>query len=92
MKLLRADEVELEPTLDETDHVVDMDGHVDVDDLACHVTCSTEEEEVFHVADTWPQLETHVAPKPKPQSCKKHSRCHCDLLSLETTDFFAIKV
>ena len=29
--------------------------------------------------------------KPK-SSCKKHSRCHCDLLSLETTDFFSIKV
>ena len=26
------------------------------------------------------------------QRCKKHSRCHCDLLSLETTDFFTIKV
>ena len=31
--------------------------------------------------------------KPKQeQRCKKHSRCHCDLLSLETTDFFTIKV
>ena len=31
--------------------------------------------------------------KPKvEQRCKKHSRCHCDLLSLETTDFFTIKV
>ena len=30
--------------------------------------------------------------KPKQeQKCKKHSRCHCDLLSLETTDFFTIK-
>eukprot|EP00092_Neocalanus_flemingeri_P032147 GFUD01034939.1.p1 GENE.GFUD01034939.1~~GFUD01034939.1.p1 ORF type:complete len:152 (-),score=45.88 GFUD01034939.1:71-526(-) len=34
-------------------------------------------------------------PKPKQkdqQSCKKHSRCHCDLMSLETADFFTIKV
>ena len=40
----------------------------------------------------------NCAPKPEPekpkqeQRCKKHSRCHCDLLSLETTDFFALKV
>ena len=26
------------------------------------------------------------------QRCKKHSRCHCDLLSLDTRDFFTIKV
>ena len=25
------------------------------------------------------------------QRCKKHSRCHCDLLSLDTRDFFTIK-
>ena len=33
------------------------------------------------------------AQKPeKEQRCKKHSRCHCDLLSLDTRDFFTIKV
>lgn len=31
-------------------------------------------------------------PKPKQQNCKKHSRCHCDMLSLDTTDFFTIQV
>ena len=28
-------------------------------------------------------------PKPK-QQCQKHSRCHCDLLSLGTNNFFAV--
>ena len=31
-------------------------------------------------------------PRKSEQRCKKHSRCHCDLLSLETSDFFTIKV
>jgi len=30
--------------------------------------------------------------KKEAQSCKKHSRCHCDLLSLDTNEFFSIKV
>jgi len=32
-------------------------------------------------------------PKPKPkkqQTCKKHSRCHCDLLGLQVDDFFSV--
>ena len=33
-----------------------------------------------------------VKPKKREQSCKKHSRCHCDMLSLETTGFFDLKV
>ena len=33
-----------------------------------------------------------VEEKKPEQRCKKHSRCHCDLLSLDTTDFFTIKV
>ena len=72
---------------------------------ASNVDC--EEEPLFcnavtSVADH--KLETVIKPmtlklincepeKPKQeQRCKKHSRCHCDLLSLETTDFFTIKV
>ena len=41
-----------------------------------------------------PPPEPEPAPEPpkREQKCKKHSRCHCDLLSLETTDFFTIKV
>jgi len=30
--------------------------------------------------------------KKESQSCKKHSRCHCNLLSLDTQEFFSIKV
>ena len=33
-----------------------------------------------------------VKPKKREQTCKKHSRCHCDMLSLETTGFFDLKV
>lgn len=36
--------------------------------------------------------EAPVEKKKPEQRCKKHSRCHCDLLSLDTTDFFTIKV
>ena len=32
-----------------------------------------------------------VKPKKREQNCKKHSRCHCDMLSLETTGFFDLK-
>ena len=40
------------------------------------------------------EIDGEPAPEPpkREQKCKKHSRCHCDLLSLETTDFFTIKV
>merc|ERR1711872_142619 len=34
---------------------------------------------------------THNCPPPKPkQKCTKHTRCHCDLLGSETTDFFLV--
>lgn len=36
--------------------------------------------------------EPQPPPKPKQNNCKKHSRCHCDLLSLDTTEFFTIQV
>ena len=39
-----------------------------------------------------PEPEPGPEPPKREQKCKKHSRCHCDLLSLETTDFFTIKV
>ncbi len=30
--------------------------------------------------------------KPKPnQGCAKHSRCHCNLMSFDTPDFFVLK-
>ena len=29
-------------------------------------------------------------PKKKQNSCKKHSRCHCDLLSMKVDDFFSV--
>ena len=32
-----------------------------------------------------------VKPKEE-QKCRKHSRCHCNLLSIKTEDFFTIKV
>ena len=32
-----------------------------------------------------------VKPKKREQNCKKHSRCHCDMLSLETSGFFDLK-
>jgi len=38
------------------------------------------------------KVEAPPPAKAKQQSCKKHSRCHCDLLSLETTEFFTIQV
>ena len=41
------------------------------------------------------KVQTPPPPTPEKknaQSCKKHSRCHCDLLSLDTTEFFSIKV
>ena len=38
-------------------------------------------------------INCEAAEKPEQeQRCKKHSRCHCDLLSLDTRDFFTIKV
>lgn len=40
-----------------------------------------------------PEPPSEPVPKKKDnQSCKKHSRCHCALLSLDTSEFFNIKV
>ena len=40
-----------------------------------------------------PEPPSEPEPKQKDQqSCKKHSRCHCNLLSLDTSDFFTLKV
>ena len=54
-------------------------------------------ESVTVIQQAPPEPEPEPLPEPvkqkkREQTCKKHSRCHCDLLSLETTDFFAIKV
>ena len=40
-----------------------------------------------------PEVRTCSPPPPPPkpiQQCQKHSRCHCDLLSLGTDNFFAV--
>ena len=29
-------------------------------------------------------------PPPRKQQCQKHSRCHCDLLSLGTSNFYTV--
>ena len=41
------------------------------------------------VADTVPELPPKK-PSENPQSCRKHSRCHCHLFSKETEGFFAV--
>ena len=38
---------------------------------------------------TTPNVQDCPKAKPK-QKCTKHTRCHCDLLGTETTDFFLV--
>ena len=45
------------------------------------------------VLQCYPEEPSEPEPKQEDkQSCRKHSRCHCNLLSLDTSDFFTIKV
>ena len=50
--------------------------------------------EIVHQATVGsPVTVVECPPPPKPkkkQSCKKHSRCHCDLLSMKVDDFFDV--
>ena len=43
-----------------------------------------------HVLECAPEPPSEPKKKDN-QSCKKHSRCHCNLLSLDTSEFFSIK-
>ena len=71
-----------------------MDSEVIIE--SCEASISVTESVMERVTRTVTVIQAPlpepVKPKKREQTCKKHSRCHCDMLSLETTGFFDLKV
>ena len=69
-----------------------QDSNHDEPHTATQLTVHSEAVNVIK-KNTLKVINCEEAQKPQQeQRCKKHSRCHCDLLSLDTRDFFTIKV
>lgn len=49
------------------------------------LTCEKAEETKDQIRDLPPKN-----PQPEEQKCRKHSRCHCHLFSLQTSGFFSV--
>jgi len=67
--------------------IADIQGLESIDRIFQPMVLLSEPTET--VADTVPELPPKKAAE-NPQSCRKHSRCHCHLFSKETEGFFSV--